>query len=274
MYFCHSFPQVWQWVVLHTVPYVLLLLLVDFLPLMSSLVVSLYPCVKAGSNGPKLYGRILICVVSWPLEGFLAFPGGFSLALHILLHWNIRWTLSTLSHPAVLSLTLLRQMRGVVLGVVPPLCVSPSSLPRSLQGILLVNRRQLTLTRHGIIIYLLVAPGCTYLRPVLVLFILGVSHNSQMPPKYLRSIILVTLLLDFLGRRYSQIVVTELIYACWFLSLSALLSLLLMGGDIWCETSHLLLIFICFPGLPLTCTVVADRPLHYRLCVVRCFMWF
>ena len=41
-----------------------------------------------------------------------------------------------------------------------------------------------------------------------------------MHTKYLRSVLLVSLMLDFLCWRFYQSVVTELIYACWFLSCS------------------------------------------------------
>ena len=172
VYFRHSCPQVWLLVAVHTIPDISLLLLVPFLPLLSSLIVSSSPCVRAVSKGLKLYGRIVICVVSWPLWIYLAFPEGFSLDLHILSPLYIRWPLSPLSHHAVILFPLIGQVRGVVLVVVPPQCVPPSILPQSLQGILIVIRRQLTLTRHTIILYLLFAPRCTYLRPVLV-FVLG-----------------------------------------------------------------------------------------------------
>ena len=143
--------------------------MVHILPLPSFLIVLLSLCVKSGRKGPKLYSGIVICVVSWLLGIFLSFPEDFSLALHILSPWYISWPLSTLSHSEVLSLPLLRQLRVVVLFSVPPLCDPPYSLTHILQGILLVNRRKLTLTRHVIIMYLLVAPSCTCLRPVLVL---------------------------------------------------------------------------------------------------------
>ena len=76
------------------------------------------------------------------------------------------------------------------------------------------------LTRHSILMYLLVAPSCNYLRPVLVLVIELDSHHLQILPKYQRYVLLVSLLPYVLGRRYSQSVVTELNYAFWFLSCS------------------------------------------------------
>ena len=84
VYFHHSFPQVWQWVFVHTVPAVSLLLLVPVLSLMSSLIASVSPCVETGSKGPGLYGRIVISVISWPLGGGVSFDGGFSSDIHIL----------------------------------------------------------------------------------------------------------------------------------------------------------------------------------------------
>ena len=60
------------------------------------------------------------------------------------------------------------QVRGVVLGVKPHLCVPIPILPHSMQDIPLVNRRQLTLSRCVIMLYLLVEPICTNLRIVLV----------------------------------------------------------------------------------------------------------
>ena len=115
----------------------------------------------SGSKGPKFYSMI-ICVVSWPMGVFLAFLVGFSLVIHILSPWHIRWPLSILYHHAVILLPLLLHLRGMVLFVVPPLCDPLSSIPHSLQGILLLNRRQLILTFHDIILYLLVAPSCNY----------------------------------------------------------------------------------------------------------------
>ena len=73
--------------------------------------------------------------------GFLTFPEVFSLALRILSPWRIFWPLSPLFHCAVLMLTLLCQIRGVVLVRVPLLCAPLPSLPHSLLGILLVSRR-------------------------------------------------------------------------------------------------------------------------------------
>ena len=75
------------------------------------------------------------------------------------------------------------QLRGVVLVVVPPRCVPPYSIPHSLQGIVIVDKRKLTLTRHAIMLCLLVAPICTYLRPVLVMVIEGGIHHLKIPPK-------------------------------------------------------------------------------------------
>ena len=55
---------------------------------------------------------------------------------------------------------------------------------------------------------------------------------------------MVSLLLYLLSRRCSESVATELICACWFLSRYALLSFLLIGGDLWCEPTPLLLLFL------------------------------
>ena len=44
--------------------------MVTVLPLLSSTIYSVYPCVEAGRRGPELNGRVMICVVSWPLEIF------------------------------------------------------------------------------------------------------------------------------------------------------------------------------------------------------------
>ena len=139
-----------------------MLLLVHVLPLLISPIASLSPCVENGRKGPKLYSMIVICVVSWLLGIFLALLERFSLDLHILSSWHIRWTLSPLNHGSVISLPLFHNLRGVVLFTVPPLCYPQSSIPHSLQGILPLNRCQLMLTRHAIILYLLVAPSCNY----------------------------------------------------------------------------------------------------------------
>ena len=132
-----------------------------------------------------------------------SFSGRFSLDLHILSPWYIRWPIFPFYHHAVLSLPLLWQLRVVVLLAVPHLCDPLSSLPHSLQGIILVNRGQLTLTRHAIILYLLVSPSCTYVRPILFLVLEVGSHHFQMPPKYPRSVLLVLLPLYFLDQRCS-----------------------------------------------------------------------
>ena len=112
-----------------------------------------------------------------------SFSGGFFLALHILSPWHSRWQISPLSHLAIISFPLLLQPRGVVLFAVPTLCGPPPSLPHSLQGILLVNRRKLTLTRHSIILHLLVALSCNYIRPVLVMVLEGGSHHLKILPE-------------------------------------------------------------------------------------------
>ena len=143
--------------------------------------------------------------------GEFRFSGRFFLSLHILSPGHICWPLFPLSHRAFMSYPPLHQLRGMVLFAVPPLCDPTTSLPHSLQGILLVNRHQLTMTRHVIMIYLLVAPSCTYLRPILVLVLEGGSHHFQMPPKYPLSVLLVSLLIDFLDRIFSWNGVTELI---------------------------------------------------------------
>ena len=88
-----------------------------------------------------------------------------------------------MSHRAVLSMNILCQLRGVVLGVVTSLCVPSSSLPHIMQGIPLDNRHKLALPRHAIILYLLVAPICTYLRTVLVWVLEEGSHHYKMHPK-------------------------------------------------------------------------------------------
>ena len=69
-------------------------------------------------------------------------------------------------------------LRVVVLGIVPHLFVPPSSITHRMQNIPLVNRGQLTLTRRAIIMYLLVALICTYIRPNLDLVIEEGSHHS------------------------------------------------------------------------------------------------
>ena len=169
--------------------------MVHILLLMSSLIASVFPCVEAGSKGSKLYGRIVICVLSCPLGVFLSFPEGFSLYIHILSTWHIRWPLSPLYHCAVLALPILYQIRGLVLIVAPPLCVPLSILTQSLQGIPLMNRRQLTLSRCVIMLYFLVAPSCTYLSPVLFLVIDEGIHHLKMHIKEPRSILLVSLMI-------------------------------------------------------------------------------
>ena len=216
MHFFHICPQVWWWVVVHTVRDVSFLLRVPVLLLLSLLITSLSPLVESGMKGPKLYGRIVICVVSWPLWRFSDFPDGFSLDLHILSPCHILWPISPLSHCVVLSLPLLRQIMGVVLFVVPPLCDPPSSNSHSLHGILLVKRLQLTQMRHAIMLYFLVTPICNYLRPVLVLVLEVGSHHLQMAPEYLRSVLLVSMLLGFLDWRCCCSGVTEFIYDFWF----------------------------------------------------------
>ena len=114
---------------------------------------------------------------------FLALLEGFYLAIHILSPWYICWPLSTLYHLAVLSLPLMSQLRGVVLGGVLPLCVTPSNLTHSLQGIPLFKRVQLIMLNRAIMMYLLVATRCNYLRPVLVMVLEGGSSNSKMHPE-------------------------------------------------------------------------------------------
>ena len=133
----------------------------------------------------------------------------------------------------MLSLHLLCHMRVVVPGVVPTLCVPLSILPQSVQGIPLVNRRQLTLPRRVIIMYLLIAPRYTYLRPVLVLDLDRSSHHLQIYPKYPCSVILVSLLFYWLGQGCSQSVATKMIFSCWYLSCSASLYLFFVEGDIF-----------------------------------------
>ena len=77
----------------------------------------------------------------------------------------------------MISFHILRPLRGVVLSIVLPLCVPPSILTHSLQVTPLVNRRQLTLPRCAITLYLVVAPICTYPRSVSVTVIEGGSHH-------------------------------------------------------------------------------------------------
>ena len=60
--------------------------------------------------------------------GMFSISGSCSLAIHILSPCHICWSLSPFSRCAVLPLPLLCQLRGVVLGIVPPLCVTPFSL--------------------------------------------------------------------------------------------------------------------------------------------------
>ena len=133
----------------------------------------------------------------------------------------------------MISFHILRPLRGVVLSIVLPLCVPPSILTHRLQVTPLVNRRQLTLPRRVIIMYLLIAPRYTYLRPVLVLDLDRSSHHLQIYPKYPCSVILVSLLFYWLGQGCSQSVATKMIFSCWYLSCSASLYLFFVEGDIF-----------------------------------------
>ena len=124
--------------------------------------------------------------------------------------------LFSLYNQAVLSSHIMRHLRGVVLGVVPPICVLLPILTHSLQETPLMNKCQLTLPCRAINLYLLVAPSCTYLRPVLVLFLEGGIHHLKMQPKWPRSILLTSLPIYFLGQRYSRSVAAEWIFLADF----------------------------------------------------------